>query len=155
MNTPTNSIAPELLPIRRRGTKRRLPSFEGDDIVLPQLPEIDVRPWRDIQASANQTEIEEDDDNDDLPLGLYGLKKEADEVEEVPECCVCYEEAVVKTNCGHDLCLQCPKNLVKKHSCPYCRTQIISYTAMTEDIQLPRIYPPCRIRRNLEFWLTQ
>lgn len=44
------------------------------------------------------------------------------------ECCVCFEETNLKTNCNHDICLSCLDKLVKtknlKNNCPMCRTYL-------------------------------
>ena len=49
---------------------------------------------------------------------------------ETNECCVCLEETKRKTSCGHPLCGDCIKIIVKSiiqrdASCPLCRTNLI------------------------------
>ena len=46
------------------------------------------------------------------------------EVEKI-ECCVCYENATIKTNCRHYGCEKCFQKLNNK--CPYCRQDITEY----------------------------
>ena len=47
------------------------------------------------------------------------------EIEEMKECCVCYETATLKTSCQHYGCEQCFQQLYNK--CPYCRQDINEY----------------------------
>ena len=53
------------------------------------------------------------------------------------ECCICYQETNIKTNCGHYICLACISRLktdwtedeftifIKGHKCPLCRHYIM------------------------------
>jgi hypothetical protein len=42
---------------------------------------------------------------------------------DVNECCVCYENTIFKTKCGHSLCYDCFFKLENKN-CPMCREKI-------------------------------
>lgn len=52
--------------------------------------------------------------------------------EEITECCVCYEENSVFTNCKHNLCRKCHSDLPTK-ICPICRQFITCYIDYDSD----------------------
>lgn len=41
------------------------------------------------------------------------------------ECCICYEPTITRTNCSHNVCVDCWSKIGKKNECPYCRTKKI------------------------------
>ena len=47
-------------------------------------------------------------------------------IDEISECCVCYEENTVITNCNHNLCRKCHSTLTVK-ICPICRQFITGH----------------------------
>lgn len=43
-------------------------------------------------------------------------------------CCVCHENTISETSCGHFLCLECAFKLAEK-KCPYCRYKLEFYAS--------------------------
>ena len=37
------------------------------------------------------------------------------------ECCICYDKTLIKTSCGHFLCVECWHRMKNISECPYCR----------------------------------
>jgi hypothetical protein len=37
------------------------------------------------------------------------------------ECCICYDKTLIKTSCGHFLCVECWHCMKNISECPYCR----------------------------------
>jgi hypothetical protein len=37
------------------------------------------------------------------------------------ECCICYDKTLIKTSCGHFLCVECWECMKDISECPYCR----------------------------------
>lgn len=60
---------------------------------------------------------------------------------ETLECCVCYTEKSLYSNCGHVLCTDCFSKL-NSLSCPICRTQIKCLLIEKPTVEKPKVKKP-------------
>ena len=54
--------------------------------------------------------------NNILGLDVFGSK-----YIDCGECCVCYDNTLIKTSCNHFLCVECWTKIINTTECPYCR----------------------------------
>jgi hypothetical protein len=71
-----------------------------------------------IFLSEEEKNIYEIDNN--VKLNYYLNKKE------IPTCCVCLEDTLMRTVCDHSLCLDCNSKIMNHcpYLCPYCRKNL-------------------------------
>lgn len=85
---------------------------------------VNMRPWLVAEVGGEIVKI----NNYNIPVYPSTKKRKRED-----DCCVCMEPCYNETNCEHNICTQCLKNM-NNRSCPVCRTNITNIRSFAQRV---------------------